>query len=56
MDSYKATFRNDETGRTKTYNVKAPGIIPAIDSAFRKAMADCHCFGYTLIKIEMIVK
>lgn len=56
MDTYRATFKNDETGRTKSYKVKAPGIIPAIDSAFSKALADMHLFGYTLIKIEMITK
>ena len=56
MDTYKATFRNDESGRTKSYKVKAPGIIPAVDAAFSKALADNHLFGYTLIKIEIIFK
>ena len=56
MDTYKATFRNDDSGRTKSYKVKAPGIIPAVDDAFHKALADNHLFGYTLIKIEMVNK
>ena len=56
MDTYKATFQNDETGRTKTYKVKAPGIIPAVDAAFSKAFSDNHLFGHTLIKIEIINK
>ena len=56
MNTYKASFKNDETGRTKSYMVKAPGIIPAVDAAFSKALADNHLFGYTIIKIGMISK
>ena len=33
MYTFKVTYRNDETGKTRTYAVKADGILPAIEKA-----------------------
>lgn len=48
MKTYKITFRNDETNKTKTFKVKDLGIVPAIEQAIRKAML----FGWDIVKAE----
>ena len=54
MYKFKVVFINRETGEKKSCTVHAPGIVPAIDAAFMKALSDNHLFGYTMIKIELI--
>lgn len=54
MYTFKVTFRNDETGKTKTYTVKAAGMFPAIEGAQMKALNKMMLFCWTLTKAELI--
>jgi len=56
MYTFKVTFRNDETGKTKTYTVKEVGMFPAIERAQRKALEKMMLFGWTITKAELIEK
>ena len=38
MYKYKVVFVNCETGEKKSCTVRAPGIVPAIDTAVKKMM------------------
>ena len=53
MYTYKVTFQHDETRKTKTYTVKAEGIIPAIEKAGWIAPFDKKSLlGWTITKAE----
>ena len=53
MYTYKVTFQHDETRKTKTYTVKAEGIIPAIEKARWIALFDKKSLlGWTITKAE----
>lgn len=54
MYKFAVTFRNDETGKTKTYTVKAAGMFPAIEEAQMKALNKMMLFGWTITKAELI--
>lgn len=51
MATFKVTFKNEETGKTKSYKVRATGIVPAIETAIRKALL----LGWTIISAEMVL-